>query len=94
MNKNCYNNYINSHFINISKFLSLEDKKNLENLGLLIENKLYTPREFELFSIQLFKFYEESLLKQKNVLKKYNIEVTDYIKLLNTFNNIEKEYNL
>lgn len=94
MNKNWYNNYINHSFIDISKYLSINDKKNLENLGLFIEKKLYTQREFELFSIKLFGIYENSLKKQNIILKKYNIEVEDYIKLLNIFNNIEKDYKI
>ncbi len=94
MNKNWYNNYINHNFIDISKYLSVTDKKNLENLGLLIEEKLYTQRDFELFSIKLFGLYESSLKKQNNILKKYNIKVEDYIKLLNIFNNIEKDYKI
>lgn len=94
MNKKWYKKYINYRFIDISKYLSLTDKKNLEKLDILIEERLYTEREFELFNIKLFRMYENSSQKQQVVLKKYNINITDFINLLNIFNIIEKDYDL
>lgn len=69
----------------------------MKNLGIIIENKLYSHREFDIFYDILFKYYETNEvdeLLQCSELKKLNISKEKYQKILDIFDKIEKDNDL
>lgn len=98
--KNCklfkqwHYNYLNNRFINISQFLSNNDLIVLQTLGIQIENRLYTEREFEIYNMQILFYFCEEQNKQFLILRKLNIKKKDYDRILNIFNKISYIYNL
>ncbi len=104
MNKNFYGKgvtfkqwhykYSNKKFIDILKYLSNADLIILQKFDILIENRLYTEREFEIYKIQLLSYFSEDSEKQISILNKFNVLKEDYDKLLNVFNTITKIYDL
>lgn len=104
MNKNFYEKnlsfkqwhyiYSNKKFIDIFKYLSSYDLINLEKLDILLEDRLYSEREFDIYNMQLLSYFNDNTNKQLSILNKLNILPKDYNRILNIFNKIEQIYNL
>lgn len=98
LNKNIWHyNYCNKKVIHIYNYFNKEDFEILKNLGIIIENKLYSHREFDIFYDILFKYYETNEvdeLLQCSELKKLNISKEKYQKILDIFDKIEKDNDL
>ncbi len=104
MNKNFYGKgitfqqwhykYSNKKFINILKYLSNSDLIILQKFDILIENRLYTERDFDIYKIKLLSYFNEDPNKQIPILSELNVLKKDYEKILNIFNKISKIYDL
>ena len=93
----CYYMYSNKRIINIYKYLSLKELEILRKIGIIIENKLYTQQELEIFENNLYEYYKTD--KKNNVVKNTyikNIGITrnDYMRILNIFEKIYIDYNI
>ncbi len=92
-----YYMYSNKRIINIYKYLSLKELEILRKIGIIIENKLYTQQELEIFENNLYEYYKTD--KKNNVVKNTyikNIGITrnDYMRILNIFEKIYIDYNI
>ena len=104
MNKNFYgkgvtfkqwhSKYSNKKFIDILKYLSNSDLVILQKFNILLENRLYTEREFDIYNMQLLSYFNENPNKQLSILNKINVLKEDYDKILNIFNKIAQIYDL
>lgn len=104
MNKNFYGKgvtfkqwhykYSNKRFIDILKYLSNSDLIILQKFNILLENRLYTEREFDIYNMQLLSYFNENPNKQLSILNKINVLKEDYDKILNIFNKIAQIYDL
>ena len=104
MNKNFYGKgvtfrqwhykYSNEKFIDLLKYLSNSDLIILQKFDILLENRLYTEREFDIFNMQLLSYFNEDYDKQLSILYKIKVLKEDYDKILNIFNKIAQIYDL
>lgn len=89
--------YWNSDEIELYKYFSKIDLENLEKLGIHIDNKLYTQREYELINSKIFEYYKENkkgILIPGKELSDTDVSFNDYKKLLEIFNKISADYKL
>lgn len=98
LNKNIWHyNYCNKKIINLYNYFSKEDIAVLKKINIIIENILYSQRDFDIFNELLLNYYEtnenDEIIQSCN-LKKLNISKKQYIKILEIFNKIEKDYDL
>ncbi len=80
------NKYLYEKKIDLKKFLTDDEIKILEELDILIENKIYTNYEVDLIEEKLLFYYNNS----KEFLIKKNVTRKQYKKLLNIFNKIKE----
>lgn len=89
--------YSNKRIINIYKYFNQDEQNILNKLGIKLENKLYTKKEFELMDMYLYKYYEvdkkDNIIENALLLEK-SISKNEYENILNIFNKIAKDYNL
>lgn len=95
--KSWHHKYSKKYIIDIYKYLSIKDLEILNKLGIIIENRLYTPRELECIDMELYKYYQEDeneTVVEIPFLKKLNISKNDYLSILNIFNKIYIDYDI
>lgn len=89
--------YWNKSKVNLYNYFSKEDLNNLEKLGIHIENKLYTEREFELINSKILEFYKENKKNQvipSKELLDYDVSFNDFKHLLEVFTQIATDYKI
>ena len=83
--------------INLIVFFTKKDLSILKKLGILINNSLYTEKEFDLLYEYLFEYYKtdskDNIIQSKS-LKKKKISKSDYERILYIFNYISEKYDL
>lgn len=94
-----HDKYCNHKFIDLNNNLTEYEKEILKKLGINIENRLYTERETEIINLELISYYrneEEMTEEELNEILPLpeSIILEDYIKILDKFNQIAKDYNL
>lgn len=92
-----YDEYCNKKFISLSKYFDESDFMVLNKLGIIIEEKIYTEREFELIDMSIYEYYEENEageMIESKLLKKKSVTKEEYRKVLNIFMKISSDYNL
>lgn len=90
-------NYSNEKKINLITFFTERDLSVLEKLEILINNSLYTEKEFDLLYEFLFEYYkidENDNIIQSKLLKKKKVSKNDYERILYIFNIISEKYDL
>lgn len=92
-----YYQYSNKKIINMYKYFNQEELNLLNKLGIALENKLYTKKEFELMDMHLYNYYEvdekDNIIENALLLEK-SISKNEYENILNIFNKIAKDYRI
>ncbi len=87
--------YHKKPIVELMKFLSNNDFIILEKLNIVIENKLYTEKEFEKIYSEILSFYEhdsDDNIIQTITLNEKNIDKKDLERILNVFHYISLTY--
>lgn len=89
-------NYIYSEkrIINIYKYLSNKELNILKELGINIENKLYTKKELEMFENDIYIYYENEKTIKNTYKKDIGIFQSQLIKILDVFEKIYIDYDI
>lgn len=89
-------NYCYKKIINIYKYFNIKELLLLQKIGINIENKLYSEREFDTFNELLYSYYQttESKIIKNTFFNQLGISQNIYIKFLNIFNKISNDYKL
>ncbi len=92
-----YNDYCNKRFISLSEYFDKNDLIILNKLDIILEEKIYTEREFELMDMSLYEYYEENEdneIIESDLLKEKLVTKEEYKKVLDMFTKISRDYNL
>ena len=92
-----YNEYCNKRFISLSEYFDENNLIILNKLGIILEEKIYTEREFELMDMSLYEYYEENEnneIIESDLLKEKSVTKEEYKKVLDMFTKISRDYNL
>lgn len=89
--------YENNAIINISKYFSREEISILKKLGVNIDTRLYTEKEFEKINGILLGYYKYSSndeIIQTDELTKLGVMKEELNNILNIFNKIALDYKI
>lgn len=90
--------YWNDKVIDINKYLTEKDCEILKDLGITIENKIYTMQEYCAMKQEFYLYYEDEEDDEESKEFKKNLEDTgvtkrQYNSILNKINEIDQIYN-
>ena len=90
--------YHNVEILELSKFITLKDRRTFKKLGIKIKNKKYTEYEFECLKLDLLAYYddpEQDLSKEEKQYQKSldgtHVSREEYNKLLNKIDKIKEK---
>ena len=92
--------YRNYEFIDLKKYLDMDDIELLKKLGLEVKDKLYSNYEFDVLDGELILYYrneeemDEEELKNSKSLEGTGVSREEYNKLLGKFEKIQNSYNI
>lgn len=82
--------YMKDRIFNLKDYFASEDIEILKKIGITIENRKYTQNEIDLLEMSIYDYCEEGEAKIEE-LEALGVKKQEYEKLLDTFNELQKE---